>query len=60
VDKTSPASAHRASACSLVPDTARHQSSAYVDRRIMSTLWLEGLVAALVVGWLVGIISVMI
>jgi hypothetical protein len=49
VDRTSAISSRKASACALVPDTSRHQSSAYVDRRIMLTSWPVGLVDALVV-----------
>jgi hypothetical protein len=40
VDKTSAASVRRACACCLVPDTARHQSSAYAEVRVMPT-WFE-------------------
>jgi len=37
VDKIPVISPRRASASSLVPETRRHQSSAYADRRVMPT-----------------------
>ena len=50
----------RASASFLLPEMTRHQSSAYVDRRIMPTGLLEAQVGGLGGLCLVGIISVMI